>query len=174
MNRIVLSTVGVLAMACSGGELGRAPATAQSTRCDGGLVMSDLDLQRFEGCREVSGDLALRGVTSLAPLASLRRVDGALRIEHTTRLYTLAGLEQLRRVSSLEIHHNAGLINGGPLRHLEQADYVAITRNPRLSTTFGFLDGIRHAGGDVDLVQNWGLAAEGVPQLATPSSLAIR
>ena len=174
MNRIALYLLCTVSAACSTAGVTKAPATAHVATCGGGIVLHDSELQAYRGCRAISGDLALYGVTSLAPLASVHRIDGTLTIEHTSRLYTLAGLEQLRRVNRLEIHHNASLINAGALKNLEHVQHASVTHNRRLSTRYGFLDGMGRAGVDVELDHNSGLVAEGVTTPMTDGTVAAR
>ncbi|HEX5098874.1 MAG TPA: hypothetical protein VFV94_05210 [Polyangiaceae bacterium] len=171
MNRIILCLLCTVSVACSSVGVARAPAAPRTASCAGGIVLHDSELEAYRGCRNVSGDLALYGVTTLAPLASLRSVGGTLTVEHTSRLYTLAGLEQLRSVNRLEVNHNASLVNAGALRKLDHVRHVSVTHNPRLSTTYGFLDGMGRAGAEVDLAHNSGLVAEGVTE-ATPAVAA--
>lgn len=174
MNRIAFITLLGLSAACSPAGIEKAPATAAATGCAGGIVLRDAELQTYRGCRAISGDLELSGVTSLAPLATLRSVHGTLRIENASKLYTLEGLERLRSVGALEIHHNASLISAGALRQLKQASHVSISHNPRLSTKYGLLDGMRRSGVAIDLAANWGLVAEGVRAPAQDQPLAAR
>jgi hypothetical protein len=174
MNRVALYLVCTVSMACSSVGVARAPAAPRAASCGGGIVLHDSELEAYRGCRGVSGDLALYGVTTLAPLAALHSVEGTLTIEHTSRLYTLAGLEQLRSVNRLEINHNSSLVNAGALRKLEQVHHVSMTHNPRLSTTYGFLDGVGRAGAEVDLAHNSGLVAEGVTEATPPGTVAAR
>jgi hypothetical protein len=125
------------------------------------------------GCQENSGNLELQSVTSLAVLGSLRRVEGALRIEHTERLYTLAGLEQLRSVEALELNHNARLINASALRGLAVALHARVTDNPRLSRRYGWFDGLTRSGVKIELLRNRGLTVEGFAD-SSPATLAVR
>lgn len=174
MNRIVLCLVCTVSMACSSVGVARAPAAPHAASCGGGIVLHDSELAAYRGCRSISGDLALYGVTTLAPLASLHSVEGTLTIEHTSRLYTLAGLEHLRSVNRLEINHNASLVNAGALRKLDHVSHVSVTHNPRLSTKYGFLDGMGHAGAELDLAHNSGLVAEGVTEATPAGTVAAR
>jgi len=171
MNRIALYLLCTVSAACSTTGVTKAPATAHAPSCGGGIVLHDSELQAYRGCRSISGDLALYGVSSLAPLASVKSIDGTLTIEHTSRLYTLAGLEQLRHVNRLEVHHNASLINAGALSKLEHVQHVSVTHNARLTTRYGFFDGMSRAGVDVELSHNSGLVAEGV---TAPTPVAAR
>lgn len=132
--------------------------------CSGGVVRSDAELQRYAGCRVVGGHLDLRGVSSLLPLHSLERVEGTFRIEQTDRLYSLAGLERLRSVDTLDLRDNASLISGGALRHLTHVRRTHLSNNPRLTKTYGILDALEKTCGDVYLSNNPGLSAEGVPE----------
>lgn len=172
MTRFILSAACALTFACSGTV--SAPARTQAVACGGGVVRSDAELERYRGCGEVSGDLAVRGVTSLAPLVSLRRVTGTLSIGETRRLYTLDGLEELRSVGTLELRGNAGLIHAGALGNLEDAGHATLTDNPRLSSTFGLLDGIERAGVTIEFSGNWGLIAEGVIESRRDGAVAVR
>jgi hypothetical protein len=176
MNRIALYLLCTVTMGCSTASVARAPATPRSTSstCGGGIVLHDAELEAYRGCRDVSGDLALYGVTTLAPLASLHSVEGTLTIEHTSRLYTLAGLEHLRSVNRLEVNHNVSLVNAGALRKLDHVRHVSVTHNPRLSTTYGFLDGMGRAGAEVDFAHNSGLVAEGVTEATPGGTVAAR
>jgi hypothetical protein len=174
MRRIYLGIACAASLACSSTGVGRGSAVAHAPACAGGRVTSDSELQRYRGCSEVSGDLVLQGVSSLTPLAALRRVEGTLRIERTTRLYTLAGLEHLQSVRALEIHHNQALITAGALGKLARADHASLSNNPRLTTTYGLLEGMSYAGVPVDLSHNCGLTAEGLRESLPPKALAAR
>jgi len=174
MNRIILCLVCTVSAACSSVGVAHSPAAPHVASCGGGIVLHDAELEAYRGCRSVSGDLALYGVTTLAPLASVRSIEGTLTIEHTSRLYTLAGLEQLRSVERLEINHNASLVNAGALRKLDHVSRVSVTHNPRLSTTYGFLDGMDRAGAELDLAHNSGLVAEGVTEATPGGTVAAR
>lgn len=162
MARAIAVGACVFAVACAGPEHTRAPATPTASSCEGGSVQSDAELVKYAGCSYVAGNLELQGITSLAALGALRTVEGTLRIGRTERLYTLAGLENLRSVSTLELHHNVALINAGALAELAEARRASVTDNPRLSAAYGFLEGLRRAGVEVQLTHNHGLSAEGV------------
>ena len=58
-------------------------------------ISSDLELAAFAGCRVLDGDVDIKNVTSLAPLASLEQVTGKFDIK-STNLTSLAGLENLK------------------------------------------------------------------------------
>jgi hypothetical protein len=162
MNKLVLA-LGTLLAACSGAPAPSAIAPTQSASvCEGGSVRSDAELARFAHCTEIAGDLALSGVTSTEALERLRSVDGTLSISGTERLYTLSGLENLRRVSTLRIERNRRLISIGSLRALTHAKTVSIVANPRLSRSGGSLDGLTRVAAEVTVMDNVGLRAEGV------------
>jgi hypothetical protein len=162
MNKIVLA-LGTLLAACSGSAVPAAVAPApQAALCDGGSVRSDAELERFTHCTAIAGDLVVSGVTSMKPLEDVRTVYGTLSIRRTERLYTLTGLENLRRVNALDIEENRGLISIGSLKSLTRAKSVSIVANPRLSRSGGSLDGLTRVAGDVTVKDNLGLRAEGV------------
>lgn len=137
-----------------------APAAAART-CEGGAVRSDADLDRYAGCAVIAGDLDVRGVTSVEPLARVRAVEGALAIHDTRRLYSLTGLERLRAVGSLSIERNEGLISIASLNALTTAERVSVTKNHRLSRVHGFLSGLGPSS-EVSVIDNVGLRAEGM------------
>jgi hypothetical protein len=152
-----------LSAACSATNTsGTAPRSAEAASCAGGVAQNDAELRRYEGCREIKGDLLVRNVTSVAPLAALEHLDGSLRIEHTERLYSLTGLEHLKSARELVLRDNAGLICAGALSGLARADHVHIADNPRLSRAYGLMPALARSGASVDLNNNLGLEAEGV------------
>jgi hypothetical protein len=84
------------------------PACANGGTFNGSVFVSDkAELERYEGCREIEGDLTIRGTDfdDLRPLASLRRVGGALILN---TLGTLRGLGALESVDSLVIEQFGG------------------------------------------------------------------
>ena len=162
MNKIVLA-LGTLLAACSGSAVPTAVAPAPAAAlCDGGTVRSDAELERFAHCTAIAGDLDVSGVTGMQPLEHVRTVYGTLGIHGTERLYTLSGLENLRRVNGLRIEQNRGLISIASLKALTHAKTVSIVANPRLSRSGGSLDGLTRVAGEVTLTDNVGLRAEGV------------
>lgn len=164
MNQTMLFTAALVIAGCSSAPPTRIQAATQPAACTGGIVRSDAELQRYAHCRVIAGHLAVRGVTSLLPLRSLEQIDGTLRIEQTDRLYSLAGLERLRSVDTLDLRDNTALISGGALRALSHVRRTHLSNNPRLTKTYGLLDAIEKTGGDVYLSNNSGLSAEGVPE----------
>lgn len=175
MDRRVFFIVWTALMGCSAARQTAVRAAAPAAPCVGGAVAGDAELERYAGCRVIAGRIDVRGVTSLAPLRSLERVDGTLCIERTDRLYSLSGLERLRSVGTLEIRDNTALISGGALRGLDRVQRAHLSHNPRLSKTYGLLDAIVKGGGDVYLAHNSGLTAEGVRESEAPSAtLALR
>jgi hypothetical protein len=162
MNKIVLA-LGALLAACSGSAVpGAAAPAAATTTCEGGSVRGDLELERYGHCVAIAGDLDVTGVTSVEPLRRLRTVDGSLSIRRTERLYSLSGLENLRRVDTLRIEQNRGLISIGSLNALAHAEKVSIVANPRLSSSRGLMDGLKRVAAEITMVGNVGLRAEGV------------
>jgi len=162
-----------LTAACS--TTSQRPAeTATSNVCASGVVRSDAELGRYAACARITGDLVLEGVTSLEPLAGLRQVDGALRIQSTERLYTLDGLENLENLRELSLHKNRALINAGGLNGVAQVFSVTITENPRLTKSFGLLKGLRMRPARITITENAGLDAEGVHVSADSIQVAQR
>lgn len=159
-----------LATACSTGFGKGAVPGAAPMSCAGGVVQSQHELERYAGCTTIDGDLLVENVDSLAPLAALETVNGKLRVEHTRHLYSLAGLERVRRVQELSLRDDAGLINASALQGLMRAERVQISRNPRLSGTFGFERALLQSGAAVELANNAGLDAEGMREFRSRPS----
>ncbi len=175
MDRRIFFIAWAALMGCSAAPQPAVRSARPAAPCAGGVVASDAELSRYAGCRSIAGHLDVRGVTSLAALHSLERVDGTLRIERTDRLYSLAGLERLRSVDTLDIRDNTALISGGALRGLDRVRHSHLSNNPRLSKTYGLLDAIAKSSDDVHIEHNSGLTAEGVRQSEAPSAtLALR
>jgi uncharacterized protein YunC (DUF1805 family) len=171
MNKIVLA-LGALLAACSGSAVpGAAAPTVAAATCDGGSVRGDAELERYGHCATIAGDLDVTGVTSVEPLRRLRAVDGTLSIHRTERLYSLSGLENLRRVDTLRIEQNRGLISIGSLNALAHAEKVSIVANPRLSGSRGLMDGLKRAAAEITMLNNAGLRAEGVAMGSRASML---
>ncbi|HTQ03640.1 MAG TPA: hypothetical protein VMI54_07275 [Polyangiaceae bacterium] len=174
MTKQLLMLVCTLSAACSTTSLPpartNAPANASAPSCAGGVAQNDAELARYAGCSAIDGDLLVRDVTSLESLGALEHMAGRLRIEHTERLYSLAGLERLRSVRELELRHNDGLISGGALRGLAHAERIELSDNPRLTRSYGFMQGIERSGARLDLSRNTGLTAEGVEEFRSRES----
>ena len=141
-------------------------AGAAPIACEGSSVRSDAELARYAGCTEIKGSLSIEGVTTLAPLGDLHRVEGALSVRNTRRLYTLAGLDALEQVGELVIEQNRGLINAGGLNRLTLAGSVVIAQNPRLTKKYGLLRQLSSGSTRIRYEANMGLRAEGI----TPTS----
>jgi hypothetical protein len=166
-----------LSTACSAGFRGVTAHTTEGVSCEGGVAKGQIELERYNGCTAIGGDLLVEDVESLAPLAHVERIDGNLRIEHTRHLYSLSGLERLRSLHELTLRDNRGLINGGALHGLAHAQSVFLTENPRLSRGYGFGDGLVQSGARLDLRNNTGLTAEGMKEfheLASGTTVAQR
>lgn len=159
----IVFALGIVSAACSGAGLERQGIkTAERRECAGGFVTSDQDLERYQGCDVVVGDLSIANVTTLAPLASVRSVEGTLRVSSTGRLYSFRGLEALESVGVLEVRGNRGLIGVGGLRRLARAERVTFRENPRLSSSYGLLPALTRGSTPISLENNAGLASEGV------------
>jgi len=170
-TKTIALALATLMAACSTSSMQHAaPAPLTALSCEGGSVTSDAELARYEGCTEIRGHLAITGVSSLAPLGDLRRVEGALSVSETRHLYTLSGLESLTEVGTLRIEQNRGLINAGSLNGLTQARDVVVAKNPRLTKRYGLLAKLPSASTHLSFSDNTGLSAEGV---ASTSGLAV-
>ena len=172
-NHLFVLAFATLAAACS--TTTERPALSASSRvCPSGIVRSDAELERYEGCTRVSGDLTVEGVSTLESLSELRQVDGALRIQHTRRLFTLAGLENLVNLSELSLRRNHALINARSLNGVRQVFHVTISENPRLSQSFGLLKGLAMQPDEISIAENAGLDAEGLDLPRTGLLIAKR
>jgi len=169
MDRSLFFVAALMLGGCSASSHAGVHAARPTSTCAGGVVHGDAELARYVGCRSV-GHLDVRGVSTLAPLRSLERVDGTLRIEQTDELYSLAGLERLRSVDTLVVRDNAALISAGALGKLGHVRLTRVSNNPRLTKTYGLFDAIGKSGGSVYLSKNSGLTAEGVPESDVLSS----
>ena len=159
----MLLALGTLLAACSGSGIHDAAVPRQNgVECEGGSVHGDAELARYAACATIKGDLDVTSVSTLAPLRELEAVDGMLTIRKTDRLYSLSGLERLRRVEGLAIEENRSLISIGSLNMLAHAERVSIVLNPRLTSTQGFMNGLSRATSRITVVGNAGLRAEGV------------
>ncbi len=169
-RKIVVAVIAALAGACSSTVPGPAASPAPTPHCAGGTVRSDAELARYEGCTKVVGDLHVQGVTTLESLSSLRSVTGTLQVGPTRALYDLSGLEQLRSVGELVLERNAGLLSARPLNGLTDAQRVRANRNPRLSMSFGFMNGVNRDSCSFELSRNAGLEAEGLVEVTRAKS----
>jgi hypothetical protein len=159
----IIFALGISMAACSSGAMQhQSVAPISHDECAGGFVWNDRDLARYEGCEAIAGDLVVKGVSSLEPLSSLKSVDGTLRVADTTKLYSFRGLEKLQIVGALEVQNNKALISLGGLKSLTMAERVLISKNPRLSGTFGLLPELDRNSAKISVDQNAGLYAEGI------------
>lgn len=132
---------GVLALAFVAGCASSAPhAAAPGTQaravCPGGSALGDQQLASFAGCRRIEGDLAVSGVSTLSPLASLERVDGTLAIKASS-VDSLSGLERLRSVGGLTLEANQKLDDVSALESLESSKRLSLVGNRKLSSPTG-------------------------------------
>ena len=118
-------------------------------------AVSAFELRNNPLLNDVSQVSHLRHARSLvlegnAKLRDLKGFTGVTQLDRLTLLrngfYSLRGLQNLTRVSELELSDNALLIDGGALNHLISADAVVLARNPRLCPWFGVLRGVSHLG----------------------------
>jgi hypothetical protein len=137
-----LAVIASLVTACAGTAHVAANASAPRV-CEGRTLETDRDVQAFAGCGAVRGDLKISGaVTTLAPLASVQSVSGALEVESALELDSLDGLEQLRSVSDLVLAGNAELDDIGALGSLEAVRSITLAKNPELRDLRG-LESVR-------------------------------
>src|SRR5450432_4214674 len=119
-----------LLVACGGVVQTPAARVAVIDSCAGTSVRSAAQLAGYRGCARITGDLNVSGVTSLAALSELQRVDGSFSVANTERLESLAGLERLESVGRLQLRNNRRLTDLSQLADLQQAREVAIEGNP--------------------------------------------
>jgi len=123
-------------IACGGAR--QAPVAARSalSTCEGGVAKSDAELVPFQRCALISGDLAVSGVTSLAPLSQLRAVNGTLSVTNT-QVEELTDLGSLASVGRLEVRGNSHLFTLDGLSQLRSARQVVLEGNPQIRTLDG-------------------------------------
>ena len=130
---------------------------------------SDAELADLSHCGTIRGALRVTGqVTSLAPLASLVRVEGSLIIE-ALEVTSLAGLESLRSVDSLEIR--SPVTSLAALRDVEQVGAIQI-----VGAAITDLDGLEGAQGLLSLwLEGCGdlTSLLGIPALESLQSLDV-
>ena len=112
-----------------------------------------LELRNNVKLRDVSELAQLQRVTEVAlqgnpRLRSLEGLSGLTEVQHLsvreTSLYSLNGVENLRKIEQLEISDNRELIDPSALNGVHEAREVVVEKNPRLCSHFGFLTGIDH------------------------------
>jgi hypothetical protein len=164
MTKSLLSVTAfaLLLNACAGAAHPQGASLPGRADCRGGSVHGDAELAKLEGCVSIDGDVRITNVTSLAPLASLKTVTGTLEVGPTHQLTTLAGLESLKSARSVVLEHNVALINARALNGLFDASRVHVSNNPRLSKSFGLLEGLAMRDAKLELSHNVGLEAEGL------------
>jgi Leucine-rich repeat (LRR) protein len=173
-------------------------ALSELRRVDGSLSVVGTErlesLTGLEGLTNVSrlelrDNLKLRDLSALARLGHAREVavqgnpvlraleglSGLTEIQHLsileTSLYSLRGVENLKRVGLLEISDNSELIDPSALNGVREAHEVVVEQNPRLCSHFGFLTGIDHPT-RAALSGNIGLDKSSVARFQEPTSRA--
>ena len=123
-------------IACAGAP--QAPVATRSAlaTCEGGVAKSDAELVPFQRCALISGDLAVSGVTSLAPLSQLRAVNGTLSVTNT-EVEELTDLGSVASVGRLEVRGNSHLFSLSGLSQLRNARQVVLEGNPQIRTLDG-------------------------------------
>jgi hypothetical protein len=104
-----LTTVLALAAnACSAHDARPAGAATAAMACEGGVVQSDADAARFEGCGSVVGDLRISAsdLRDVSAFKQLRSISGKLVISNNSKLISLAGLKNVEHARSVEIRNN--------------------------------------------------------------------
>jgi hypothetical protein len=145
MIKLVMSVmVAGSLVACGGATQAPAASNGALQTCEGGVARSDAELAPYQRCALIEGDLAVSGVTSLAPLVQLRAVSGALSVASTS-VDELADLGSLSSVGRLEVRNNSQLSTLAGLSHLGKAREVVIVGNSELRTLDG-LSGLRELG----------------------------
>lgn len=132
----VLSTA-----ACSTSGARPATAAVAPLDCRGGVVKSEDDAARLEGCETIVGDLEIvrSDLTHLEQLRSVRHVTGKLSVIDNRKLISLAGLKGVERAGSVDIHNN-----------------------PLLCGYFGLLTGLKQVEQPLELSKNRGLSPRDV------------
>jgi hypothetical protein len=168
-----VTAIAFLVSACSGAAHPQGASIASRSSCHGGAIHDDAALAELAGCVSIEGDVSIANVTTLSPLASLRSVAGRLEIGPTHELTTLAGLENLESARSVVLEHNAALINARALNGLLATSRVQVGNNPRLSKSFGLLEGLALRDAKLELSHNVGLEAEGLEDTPARSGVEL-
>src|SRR4051812_32142338 len=101
-----LTTILALAAnACSAHDARPALASMAAVQCAGGVVHSDDEAARFDGCTSVVGDLYISGsdLIDVAAFSQVRSVSGKLVVSNNQKLVSLAGLKNVEHARSVEI-----------------------------------------------------------------------
>ena len=98
-------------------------------------LRSDADVALLEGYEVIQGSVALlEGVSDLSKLYALEEITGSLRIEDTTTLASLAGLENVRIIGvDLGIRGRASPVSMGSTRLSPSKD--SRSKTPSFSKT---------------------------------------
>ncbi|HET7543234.1 MAG TPA: hypothetical protein VFK05_25345 [Polyangiaceae bacterium] len=131
-------------VACGGATRVPVASVGALQTCEGGVARSDAELVPFRRCALIEGDLAVSGVTSLAPLSQLRAVSGTLSVANTA-VEGLGDLGSVASVGRLEVRDNSQLSSLAGLSHLGKARELVIQGNSQLRTLHG-LSGLRELG----------------------------
>ena len=108
----------------------------------------------YPGCIEIEGDVIIRGddITNLDELLVLTSIGGDLKIENTSSLINLYGLNNISFIGEgLNIEDNESLLNLSGLIGLVQIDKsLNIEKNPSLTSLTG-LDNLTTIGVDLNI-----------------------
>ncbi|HEY8377258.1 MAG TPA: hypothetical protein VIK91_12245, partial [Nannocystis sp.] len=117
------------------------------------VVQTQGELQILAGCTHIAGSLKITGsVTDLSPLADLQLIGGSLYIEDLgeKQLFSLAGLENLRHVRSIELEHLA-VTSLEPLAGVTSLEGgLHLERLEALESLAG-LHNLEHVGGSITI-----------------------
>jgi hypothetical protein len=73
-------------------------------------------------------------------------------------------------VGELALKNNAGLVSARALNALNDAQRIRAEHNPRLSSSFGFVESVSRDTCSFELSHNVGLEAEGLALTARPTT----
>ena len=163
-NRFGVAFLTVIAAACAG--CAPAPLCGADGIVHGGASLrSDSEIEAMSGCTSVTGDLSIGRMpagafgmpgetpTSLAPLATLTRVDGSVVIDASPTLTSLTGLEALTQIGG-DLLVESLPESAGP---------------PSAFTNLAGLSGLREVGGNLSVCMRGDVA--GLSSLTTVSGV---
>lgn len=128
------------------------------------VLTSQQQINAWPGCSELKTTLIIDGyysnITNLDSLIGLKRIEGYLRIQNTSELLDLSGLDSLTVVTSnVHLNDNVGLINLNGLENLDSIGYdLYIQNNPQLET-ISTLTGLANIGNHLTIYQNKSLSS---------------
>lgn len=144
----------------------KAPTTAASLTCQGGVVRSQADAARYKKCTVVTGDLLIRNspLRDLSEFSKLKRITGALVIENNPSLRNVDALARLTEVGRLEILGNRGLMSLKGLDQLRRAKSVRVRNNQVVYARLGLFGALQEVEG-LEIRESAGLTPADVSNL---------